>query len=79
MFGQSWTVLGLMIEAIGVFMIFIWGPPQPNFEWEEHGVLTITPGPKRSTSKKRRYRVMSFIALSCIFAVLLLQLYDAAK
>ena len=34
MFGQSLTVIGLIIQAAGVFMIFIWGPPQPNFEWK---------------------------------------------
>jgi hypothetical protein len=77
MFGQSLTVIGLIIEAAGVFMIFIWGPPQPNFEWEEHDVVTA--GSSRPSSKKSRYRAMSFMALVLIFAGLLFQLYDAWK
>ncbi len=77
MFGQSWTVVGLIVEAIGVFMIFIWGPPQPNFEWEEHDVVIA--GNPHPTAKKTLYRVMSFIALGFIFVGLLCQLYDAWK
>lgn len=80
MFGQSWTVWGLVVEAVGVLMIFKWGPPQPNFEYESKTFVTLEGGDNSDSDRRRRnYRIMSGIGLALIFAGLLLQLFDAWK
>ncbi|MDT3688002.1 MAG: hypothetical protein RO009_23530 [Pseudorhodoplanes sp.] len=80
MFGQSLTVVGLIVEAVGVLMIFVWGPPQPNFEFESKTFITLEGGDDGGADEKRRhYRIMSGLALCLIFVGLLLQLWDAWK
>jgi hypothetical protein len=77
MFGQSLTAIGLIVEAFGVLMIFFFGPPQPNFEWEENEMYVVSP--RKPGRKRSRYKVISLVALAFIFAGLILQLYDAWK
>jgi hypothetical protein len=75
---QSWTVHGLIVEFVGVLMIFVWGPPQPDFR--EYGALLLEGGPDKTVvRKKRRYEILSRLALSLIAIGLLLQLCDAWK
>jgi len=69
--------IGLVLGMVGVLLIFVWGPPQPNFD--EGVSLGIEPatvladGTKvadiiaEQKRKKRRHQIMSRLGLVLIF------------
>jgi hypothetical protein len=73
-------VYGLMIEFVGVLLIFKWGPPQPLLEVQDLVVVSMSAEEEAKARRKRlTYKVMSFVALTLIAAGLFLQLIDAWK
>ena len=80
MFGQSWTVIGLLVEFVGVLMIFKWGPPQPEFDDYVTVSVSMSKAEERKVRRRKlEYRIMSSLALGLIAMGLFFQLADAWK
>ena len=71
------NVLGLILGLIGVIIIFIWGPPQPDLK---EGISRITAGQDvvendiRVKRERKRYNIMSKIGLGLVFFGFVFQL-----
>lgn len=71
------NVAGIVWGLIGVFIIFIWGPPQPMLE--PHAYLLVD-APEYSKeiaqtlALRHRYTVLSRVGLACIAFGFMLQL-----
>jgi hypothetical protein len=75
---HSWTAFGLLIELIGVFCIFIWGPPQPDFT--PYTIMRDDSDPDpQALRRKTRYKIMSRLGLGLIALGIAGQLLDAWK
>ena len=81
---QVLNTVGLSLGMLGVVLIFIWGPPQPNLE-EEVGLAldpatVLTDGSRVSDIEKRqrrlrhRHQIMSSIGLALVFLGFAVQL-----
>ena len=70
------TVIGLGIELFGVFGIFIWGPPQPDFQ-PYTLIRTQDDADPAVIRNKRRHEVRSRIGLALIAIGIGLQLFEA--
>lgn len=85
---QILNTVGLVFGLFGVLLIFIWGPPQPNFE-EGIGLGLEDGTPIDSTGKtvkqyndevrhkKRKHNMMSRFGLGFIFVGFLFQIWGA--
>ena len=82
---QYYSSIGLALNMFGVFLLFFFGFPQPNFE-EGVGLTaetnTILENGKSvkdivGKTKKRKilYKILSFFALFCLFIGFAFQLY----
>jgi hypothetical protein len=57
---EKWlNAAGLVLNMIGVVIIFIWGPPQPSFEGEAYGPAESKETEVRREAQRKRYRCMS--------------------
>jgi hypothetical protein len=80
------TVAGLAVEAVGVVIIFIWGPPQPDFSESVHLALqsrtVLRDGTKvadiiaATKRKKLRHAILSRMGLGLIFVGISMQGWD---
>jgi hypothetical protein len=78
------NVIGLIFGMIGVAIVFVWGPPQPNFESGTGlGLEANTPLPSGKTVaendretqlRKKRYSLMSRFGLIFLFIGFVFQL-----
>jgi len=78
------NTVGLGLGAIGVVLIFVWGPPQPDFQdyvglsVGENTVLTdgrrVGDMLSETERMKQQYRLMSRIGLGLIFIGFAVQL-----
>jgi hypothetical protein len=77
MTAQWLNTIGLVLGMSGVVLIFIWGPPQPDFD-ESVGIAletatVLADGTKVSDledaarRRKRRHRIISSIGLALVF------------
>jgi hypothetical protein len=83
----TWTVAGLVVEIVGVLIIFKWGPPQPGFSegvslgLEDDNVLdngrTVRQHTEDARRTRRTYRRLSGVGLVLIMIGLGFQLFDA--
>jgi hypothetical protein len=46
------TVAGLIVEALGVVIIFVWGPPMPDFQ--EYVGLSVKPATRLPDGRTAR-------------------------
>lgn len=77
--------IGLALDAIGVGILFFWGPPQPSFEEgasisvSDDNFLsdgrTIADHNREIRKKRRQHAIMSRVGLGAIFVGFALQLY----
>jgi hypothetical protein len=79
------SVIGLVLGMLGVVIIFIWGPPQPDFQ-DTYGPSSGSRMPDGRTARehaddherlKRRHNRLSRIGLGLIFIGFAFQLCDA--
>jgi hypothetical protein len=83
---KEFASLGLILNMLGVLLLFFFGFPQPNFDigigisLEDNtplgNGLTVKQQNEKTIKKRKIYRIMSFIALIFLFIGFLLQLYS---
>jgi hypothetical protein len=61
---QRLNRIGLVLGMVGVVVIFIWGPPQPNLD--THGYLRLEQEDKGAIAERDHYKLNSAIGLGLI-------------
>jgi len=79
---KALNIIGLIFGMIGVAIIFVWGPPQPNFH--DYGYLIINDedterGVAETAAIKKRYSVMSAVGLISVIIGFGFQLWATFK
>ena len=65
MTAQWLNTIGLALGMVGVVVIFIWGPPQPDLD--EHIKIVLSNKTDEATKRlKRRHEIMSRVGLGLI-------------
>jgi hypothetical protein len=74
------NAIGLLLGMIGIVIIFVWGPPQPDFQ-DYIGLSVGGPDEEKLKAevrqKKKRHWMMSSIGLTFIFVGFFFQFLDA--
>ena len=65
--------IGLVLGMVGVFMIFVWDPPQPSFGGDS--ILLESTDEKKLAAEKAKYKYLSRIGLAFIGISFALQLW----
>ena len=67
------NTIGLFLGMVGVIIIFIWGPPQPNLD--PQGSLLLEGGPDKAIEMQRgQYEIRSRVGLALIFLGFVVQI-----
>jgi hypothetical protein len=66
------NTVGLVLGMLGVVIVFIWGPPQPDLD--PHGKLLLNQEDEATQQLEGRYEIMSRVGLGLIGAGFAVQL-----
>lgn len=71
---QIISSIGLLLDVAGVAVLFVYGPPQPDFQ--EDDVLIVSNSGQQAAARtlKRKFKFRSRVGLSLLVAGFLLQL-----
>ena len=88
--GKLLNTIGLLLGLVGVILIFIWGPPQPQLEEgigigledntpiDENG-KTVKQFNGETKNRRRRHNLLSRVGLGLIFIRFIFQLWGTWK
>jgi hypothetical protein len=84
--GKLLNTIGLLLGLVGVIIIFIWGPPQPQLEegitigLEDNNIIdengkTVKQFNEETKNRRRRHNILSRVGLGLIFIGFIFQLW----
>lgn len=71
---QIISSVGLVLDVAGVAVLFVYGPPQPDFQEDDAVVVTNEAQQAAARALKQTFKFRSRIGLSLLVAGFLLQL-----
>lgn len=66
--------IGLVLDVAGVAVLFVYGPPQPDFQEDDVVIVSNQAQQAAARTLKNKFKFRSRIGLSLLFAGFLLQL-----
>ena len=72
-FGIILNRVGLVLGMLGVLVLFVWGPPQPDFGGDK---LLLEQQSGEGAAKRMLYGYASSLGLACVGIGFLLQLFS---
>lgn len=71
---QIISSVGLVLDVAGVALLFVYGPPQPDFQEDDVVVIANQAQQAEAIALKQKFKFRSRIGLSLLVAGFLLQL-----